>query len=647
MSDISSSASHPVNPTYAYVGAFVDELQRAGIAHVVICPGSRSTPLAMIFANQSAIRCWMHIDERSAAFFALGMAKQLRQPVALLCTSGTAAANFLPAIVEAKLTHVPLLVLTADRPHELRECGAPQAIDQNRLFGTHVKWFADVALPEATNAALRYIRTLACRAASLTLAVPAGPVHLNFPLREPLTPEPSGGELLPAPAQRDIYAWQGRPHNAPYISVSDAPLAAPSCTDITYLMDIVRTAQRGLILVGPHSGTALVQPLIQLAHRLHYPILADPLSQLRCGKHSRELVITSYDAFLRVELFVASMAPEVILRFGAIPTSKPLLLYLQRHAQCPIIVIDEHNDWNEPTQLASMMLHTDPVAFCQQLFSTALPVRHTEAKRSHSIVVAGLAPAMPSIPAMPITPIMPSTQPSTTQEWTTIWQQADHITRHTLQSAIEDFTSPFEGRVFSELVRLLPEHATLYTGNSMPIRDLDTFFWGSTHSIQLLGNRGANGIDGIISSALGIRAVSHNEAPTVLVLGDLSFFHDLNGLLAARLHQLDLTIILINNDGGGIFSFLPQAAYPEHFEQLFGTPTGLDFRLAVQMYGGQFQRVEHWEQFREEVSRAMRAGGLHVIEVATERESNVRMHRQLWRDVHEALAEQGILAGDK
>ncbi len=181
----------------------------------------------------------------------------------------------------------------------------------------------------------------------------------------------------------------------------------------------------------------------------------------------------------------------------------------------------------------------------------------------------------------------------------------------------------------------------------MPIRDLDTFFWGSTHSISLLGNRGANGIDGIVSSALGVRAVSQNEAPTVLIVGDLSFFHDLNGLLAARLHQLDLTIILINNDGGGIFSFLPQAAYPEHFEQLFGTPTGLDFRLAVQMYGGQFQRVKHWEQFREEVSRAMRAGGLHVIEVVTERESNVRMHRQLWRDVHEALSEQGILAGDK
>src|SRR6266487_169750 len=241
MSSVSSGKQDPTNPSYVYVGAFVDELQRASVQNVVICPGSRSTPLALVFAAQAGMRIWMQVDERSAAYFGLGMAKQLRQPVALLCTSGTAAANFLPAIVEAKVTHVPLLVLTAVRPHELRECGAPQAIDQNRLYGTHVKWFADVALPEATNAALRYIRTLACRAASLTQAVPAGPVHLNFPLREPLTPEPSGGELFPVPAQRDIYAWQGRPHNAAYISVSDEPLAAPSPTDITYLMDILST----------------------------------------------------------------------------------------------------------------------------------------------------------------------------------------------------------------------------------------------------------------------------------------------------------------------------------------------------------------------------------------------------------------------
>src|SRR6266849_1628962 len=197
MSRASTESQDLVNPAYIYASAFVDELQRAGVRNVVICPGSRSTPLAIAFAAQPAIRTWLHVDERSAAYFGLGMAKQLHQPVALLCTSGTAAANFLPALVEAKLTHVPLLVLTADRPHELRDCGAPQAIDQNRLYGTYVKWFVDVALPEATKSALRYIRTIAGRAVALTSAVPAGPVQLNFPFREPLTPEP---DLAPARA---------------------------------------------------------------------------------------------------------------------------------------------------------------------------------------------------------------------------------------------------------------------------------------------------------------------------------------------------------------------------------------------------------------------------------------------------------------
>src|SRR5437867_12188516 len=201
------------NPTYVYIGAFVNELQRAGVRNVVICPGSRSTPLALAFAAQAGIRTWMQVDERSAAYFGLGMAKQLRQPVALLCTSGTAAANFMPALVEAKLTHVPLLVLTADRPYELRDNGASQSIDQNRLYGIYTKWFVEMALPEATDAALRYIRTIAARATASARAIPAGPVHLNFPFREPLTPEPIPGQTLPPAAQRDLVAWQGRPGN--------------------------------------------------------------------------------------------------------------------------------------------------------------------------------------------------------------------------------------------------------------------------------------------------------------------------------------------------------------------------------------------------------------------------------------------------
>ncbi|TMD53178.1 MAG: 2-succinyl-5-enolpyruvyl-6-hydroxy-3-cyclohexene-1-carboxylic-acid synthase, partial [Chloroflexi bacterium] len=320
MSRASTESQDPINPTYTYVCAFVDELQRAGVQNVVICPGSRSTPLAMAFAAQPGIRTWMHVDERSAAYFGLGMARQLRQPVALLCTSGTAAANFLPAVVEAKLAHVPLLVLTADRPHELRDNGAPQSIDQNRLYGMYVKWFVEVALPEATNAALRYIRTIAVRASALTRAIPAGPVHLNIPFREPLTPEPVADQPLLQVAQRDSVAWQGRPNNAPYVDVRDATASAPATTTIAHLIDLLQRVRHGLVIVGPNDDPSLAEPIVRLAQHLGYPILADALSQLRCGVHDQAMVLSSYDAFLRIDSFIESVQPELVLRFGAMPT---------------------------------------------------------------------------------------------------------------------------------------------------------------------------------------------------------------------------------------------------------------------------------------------------------------------------------------
>ncbi len=600
----------PFNPTYACVGAFVDELQRAGMRHVVICPGSRSTPLAMIFAGHPAIRTWMHIDERSAAFFALGMAKHLREPVALVCTSGTAAANFLPAVVEAKLSRIPLLILTADRPHELREDGAPQSIDQNRLYGTHVKWFVEAALPEANNTALRYVRTLADRATALARTAPAGPVHLNFPFREPLTPDPLAGSPLPLLAERDQAAWYGRPANMPYTTVPDGQPLTLDAHIVDAVRPLLEHARKGLIIVGPHTDPALPAAVARLAQLLGYPVLADPLSQLRTSADDTSHSMSSYDAFLRLDAFVQQAQPEVVLRLGAMPTAKPVLLYLQHYSNCPQIVVNEYGTWEEPTQLAHVLVQSPSSAFCASL-------------------------------AEQIT-----WQPERDEAWLRRWQRADAVTREALQEAIDDMPVLFEGRVFTELAELLPEDATLYVGNSMPVRDLDTFFWTRGQRVHILGNRGANGIDGVISSALGASAAAslqEQKQPMVLVIGDLSFFHDQNGLLAAKLHRLDLTIVLINNDGGGIFSFLAQAAHPEHFEQLFGTPTGLDFQPVIQMYGGTFQRAETWTQFREAVMQGITRGGLQVVEIVTERASNVQMHRQLWRVVEQALREEGVI----
>jgi 2-succinyl-5-enolpyruvyl-6-hydroxy-3-cyclohexene-1-carboxylate synthase len=605
----------PANPLYAYVGAFVDELARSGVRHAVLCPGSRSAPLALTLAEQPRIALWTQVDERSAAFFALGLAKGLGEPVALICTSGTAAANFMPAVIEAKLTHVPLVVLTADRPPELRDVGAPQTIDQDHLYGRHVKWFAESMLPQASDEALRYARTLACRAVAAARAVPAGPVHVNMPFCEPLVPVL---QPLPVESERDPLAWYGRPDNAPFVAVS---VASPSQRLEPRALDAIAETfhkkRRGLILAGPQGHVGLPQQLLALARRLHYPILADPLAGLRGAGGEDDLALASYDAFLRDERFVSAAAPEVILRFGAMPISKPLSLYLQRFPACPQIVVAGEGDWPDPTQQASAMLHVDPYLFCRDL---------TEALKGLGDHEAGATPPP--------------------NEWEAQWQSADRAARSAMQATMMAFDELFEGRVFTELAAMLPRRALLFVGNSMPVRDCDTFFWPENKRIFVVGNRGANGIDGVVSTALGLSAAVGRQAPVVLVIGDLSFYHDLNGLLAARLHDLDLIIVLVNNDGGGIFSFLPQADYPEHFERVFGTPTGLNFAPAVQMYGGTFVRAATWEAFRDAVSAGGSQGGLHVIEIRTDRASNVIMHRSLWHAVSEALVERGIVPGE-
>lgn len=580
---------------YLYVSAFVDELARAGVKHVCFCPGSRSAPLAMRLVDHPGFQLWQHLDERSAAFFALGLAKAQRQPAILLCTSGTATANFFPAIVEAYYSRIPLIVLTADRPPELRDCGAPQAIDQLKLYGLYAKWFVEMALPEATAEMLRYARTVACRAVAEATAAPAGVAHLNFPFREPLVPIPA--EVSFAEHERD--AFEGRADGRPYAFVASSPRVADA-THIAALSAELAPIKRGLILAGPQSDPEFPVAVARLSAALGYPILADPLSGVRCGPHARDNVIDAYDAFLRDPNDVERLAAEVILRFGAMPTSKPVLLYLQRHPHVRQLLVDGGGGWPDAARLASDVIHADARIFCEAL--------------THALT---------------------HTPPHT--QWLDLWRNVNQRARQAMATRIEQFDEPFEGRVFTELAACLPGAVTCYVSSSMPVRDLDTFFPGDDRAIRFLANRGANGIDGVVSSALGASAVT--DDPLVLVIGDLAFYHDLNGLLAAKLHHLRATIILINNDGGGIFSFLPQAAYPEHFEQLFGTPHGLDFRPAAQMYDAVFHQPRTWEAFRSAVKTGLQSEGLTIVEVKTSRERNVVMHRQVWAAVGTALRE--------
>lgn len=569
------------------VGTFVDALVAAGVHHVCACPGSRSTPLAIVLARQSRTKLWMHLDERSAAYFGLGLARASGEPVGLLATSGTAAANFFPAIVEANLARVPLVVLTADRPHELRDNGAPQTIDQLRLYGQHVKWFGDLPEPDGSDAQLRLVNTLGARAVATSLAEPRGPVHLNWPFREPLVPAGGGGFHLPP------------------ITVRNGQLA-PEAETVATLAHELRLRPKGVIVAGPQDDPRLAGSVIGLARRLGYPVLADALSGVRCGPDADEaLVIDAFDAFLRDGALAESLEPEAVLRVGAIPTSKPLQQYLERPARAGTrqIVVDP-GGWREPTSGASDVLHVDPRLLCDALLDV-LPER-------------------------------------TDGQWSARWREVNDAARCAVGRHLQALDELFEGKAFSQLADLLPSGALLYAGNSMPVRDLDTFLPRSRRSLRCLANRGANGIDGVLSSALGASAA--NAGPTVLVIGDVSFYHDLNGMLAARKHALDLVVILLNNDGGGIFSFLPQADQDaEEFELLFGTPHGLDFRPFVEGYGGRFMRVSDWPSFNMAVSEAVVRGGLQVVEVPTDRAHNVVQHRAVWRAVSEALKPAAVV----
>ncbi len=572
-----------LDPLTAYVGAFIDELSESDVRDVVISPGSRSTPLAMMFAQHPDIKVWLSVDERSAAFFALGMAKMEERPVALVCTSGTAAANYYPAIIEASISHVPLLVLTADRPHELRDVGAPQAIDQIGMYGNYVKWFHEMALPENEVGMIRYVRSNAARACAVATHGKKGPVHLNLPFREPLVPD------YKAPNAFDY----GKGENGAYRTFTSGArhLSEAEYTDMANRLTGVK---RGLIVCGPGQYRHAAQAITEMAAVFGFPILADPLSPLRTGEHSKRLIIEHYDAVMKSDV-VKEWKPELVIRFGAMPISKAFLKYVQQH-NTDVWIIDEGEDWRDPVHSGGRMIYADSEQFAS---SVARSVEREEQ----------------------------------TSDWTESWIEANAVAQQEKQAFVETDVF-FEGKIFSRLEELMPENAALFVGNSMPIRDLDSFFGKNEKDIHLVANRGANGIDGVISSAFGVAATGKK---TVLVIGDLSFYHDMNGLLASKMHELDLTIVLVNNSGGGIFSFLPQYKHPDHFEELFGTPIGISFEQSTELYGGTYHLMKSWYDFDDAFTKSVNGKGLHVLEVQTNRDENVQLHREYWSRVNNAL----------
>jgi 2-succinyl-5-enolpyruvyl-6-hydroxy-3-cyclohexene-1-carboxylate synthase len=546
----------PINRTYAPLQAFVDELVRCGLRHAVTCPGSRNAPLILTLAGHPGIEAVSVIDERAAGFVALGLAKASGRPVAVTCTSGTAAANLHPAVAEAWEARVPLIVLTADRPPELRGVGAGQAIDQLGLYGSAAKWFVEVGTHEPGRETAIHHRALACRAFWTAGGGRPGPVHLNFPLREPLAPTP---EELPAGD------WSGRDDGRPWTELREHA-SAPHADDVHALAARISEAPRGAIVCGP-TPEDVAEPAARLAAQAGWPLLAEPTSGVRCGDHDRSHVVAHYDVLLRVEGFAADHAPDLVLRVGDTPTSKPLREWL---AGAPQVVLDPHAAWNEPTRRAELLLH---------------------------------AAAAPTLDALAATLEMRSADRD--PDWLASWRAADAL----VPSALAESPDPFEPKVLADLEPELPEEALVWVSSSMPIRDVEAYFPQSSKRLRFLANRGANGIDGVVSSALG--AALGSGLPTWLLTGELALLHDIGGLLAARRAGVDLRIVCLNNGGGAIFDFLPvsEHADPRLYEEHIATPADVDL--------------------------AQLAPGL--TEVHTDRSRNVALHRAVVERVAQVL----------
>lgn len=549
-------------------------LLQAGVKSVVISPGSRSTPLAYAFAANKQIQTFMQVDERSAGFFALGLAKATGNPVVLLCTSGTAASNYHPAVTEAYYARIPLIVMTADRPHELRGVGAPQAIDQLNMYGKHVKFSVDLPLAEENKELDAFLERHTHRAVSIALTHPIGPVHLNIPLREPLLID------FERPTPPITFMEHITGENELSSSMRDK------------LNNLIGNAEKGLLIAGELPLDFDKEVFWRFAKSLQWPVLCDPLSNLRSEVPSDciHLCIAHYDALLKSEHFSDVAAPDTVIRFGPQPVSKPLSLFLKRNKPKVYVVFDESPEFRDSLGIVTHHIQASPHAF----FTSAMQL---DSKEYYQL-------------------------------WAAANKEAEDITRH-YQGTIGD-----EGIIVKRFLDLLPSGSDLISSSSMPIRDIDTFFSATDKDITVFANRGANGIDGVVSTALGIE--SARKRPTFLLIGDLSFLHDVNGLIVSRFHETNLTIVIVNNDGGGIFSYLPQASVPNHFEELFGTPTGLTFEHIGAMYDAQYASVHSVEEFEREML-IEKVKPIRIIEVFTSRPVNVQNHRAYWAKVVERV----------
>jgi 2-succinyl-5-enolpyruvyl-6-hydroxy-3-cyclohexene-1-carboxylate synthase len=554
------------NTNSVWASVLVETLSRLGLKTAIACPGSRSTPLTLAFAMHEGIEAIAILDERSAAFFALGIARKSGLPVALVCTSGTAGANFYPAVIEARESRVPLLILTADRPPELRECNAGQTIDQQKLYGTFPNWYSELTLPSLELDTLAYLRQTTLHAWEKTLYPIPGPVHLNQPFRDPLAP-------LPQAAAQSLQA---------HFPKNFFTALTPSLRHAFTLSSVLRppSSLKGILIAGiaqPQSPQRYCEAIAHLAKTLGFPVLAEGLSPVRNYADLDPYLISTYDLILRNSQLAEKLTPELVIRIGEMPTSKELRQWLTK-TQPIQWVVDEGDRNLDPTHGRTTHLRCSVEQFAANL----------------------------------------QQKPTTPSSYLDLWLTAETQVRQSLDQALNQTEALFEGKVAWLLSRCLPEGTPLFIANSMPVRDVEWFWQPGNRRIQPWFNRGANGIDGTLSTALG---AAHRNQSSVLLTGDLALLHDTNGFLISRKFVGHLTIVLINNDGGGIFEMLAIAQFDPPFEEFFAAPQSINFSQLCATYGVEHELIRSWEQLQQRLS-TLPETGIRVLEVRSDRKTD-------------------------
>ena len=581
-----------------YIAALVDEFYQLGVRHAVFSPGSRSTTMAMLFKEHEGFETYMNIDERSASFMALGIAKAHKEPTVLVCTSGSAVAHYLPAVLEAQYSGVPLIVLSADRPHTLLHVGAPQTVDQHKIFGTAVNYYEELAVPQESHY-YTYPRQVARKAYMKAMDTKKGPVHINVPLFEPLVPELSRNHFeagrssfkVVKPNYSSVFGCDNRNNLTHFNNAVDIAHGNNGTNEIN---DLLERYERILILAGPQIDIDEANTIRSFGEALQAPILADPLSNVRRrynsadnqsnkeGIDANNVVISTYDALLAGQALWRELKPDCVIQFGQIVVSKRVQQMIASWTDVEYIEVNPTMDSMNPTGKTTMHVQASIDVFT-----------HLYGKNNRS------------------------------DTYLNIWQRLEQEGKKQLSLAIDE-PHCFEGRTIRELQEYIPEDGQIFVANSMTIRDFDYFWFSGESKAVLFGNRGVNGIDGTISTALGLAV---NGRPTYLVTGDLSLFHDLNGLAVAKTHNLNLTIILHNNDGGGIFEYLPQKG-TKHFDYLFSTSQGLDYSGAAKLYGCGYTKISSPDELSSVLANVSQETGVHIIEIPTNREYSRELHKK-------------------